>query len=54
MEATPNTFNYMVSGYLVFAVLMSVYITSLIIRWNNLKHDQQMLDEIEKQNNQQS
>ena len=47
MEVTPNTFNYMVGGYLVFAVFMSVYIASLITRWNNLKSEQQMLDEIE-------
>ena len=48
MDATPNTLNYMVGGYLVFAVLMSAYIVSLISRWNNLKREQQILDEIEK------
>ena len=48
MDATPNTLNYMIGGYLVFAVLMLAYIVSLISRWNNLKRDQRILDEIEK------
>lgn len=49
MDAMPNTFNYMVAGYLVFAVVISLYIASLFSRWNNLKREQQMLEEIEKQ-----
>ncbi|MCX6067734.1 MAG: hypothetical protein NT121_18590 [Chloroflexi bacterium] len=43
----PNTFNYMVGGYVVFAVVMLVYISSLVSRWNNLKLEQQMLEESE-------
>ena len=50
MDSMPNTMNYLVGGYLVFAVLMVVYIVSLISRWNNLKRDKQMLDEIERKN----
>ena len=48
MDATPDTFNYMVSGYVIFAVVMLVYLGSLVSRWNNLKREKQMLDEIEK------
>ena len=47
MDATPNTINYMVSGYVVFAVVMLIYIVSLVSRWNNLNREKQMLDEIE-------
>lgn len=47
---TPNTFNYMVGGYVVFAVVMLVYIASLVSRWNNLKIEQQMLEESEISN----
>jgi hypothetical protein len=47
MDATPDTINYMVSGYVIFAVVMLVYIVSLVSRWNNLKREKQMLDEIE-------
>lgn len=48
MEATPDTLNYMLSGYIIFAIVMLVYIASLVSRWNNLKREQQMLDEIAK------
>ena len=47
MDATPNTLNYMVSGYAIFAVVMLAYIASLVSRWNNLKREQQVLEEIE-------
>ena len=47
MEATPDTFNYMVGGYVVFAVVMLIYIVSLVTRWNNLKREKQVLDEID-------
>jgi hypothetical protein len=36
----------MVSGYVIFAVVMLVYIVSLVSRWNNLKREKQMLEEI--------
>jgi hypothetical protein len=49
MDAMPNTVNYLIGGYLVFAVLMAVYIVSLMSRWNNLKREKQMLDEIDSQ-----
>ena len=48
MDATPDTINYMVSGYIVFAIVMLIYIVSLVSRWNNLNREKQMLDEIEK------
>ena len=47
MDATPNTMNYMVGGYVVFAVVTLAYIWSLVSRWNNLKREQQMLDDTE-------
>jgi hypothetical protein len=47
MDVTPDTMNYMVGGYVVFAVVMLIYIVSLFSRWNNLKREKQMLDEIE-------
>ena len=50
MDATPDTLNYMIGGYTVFAVLMLGYLMSLISRWNSLKRDQQMLDEMDKNN----
>ncbi len=47
MNPTPDTLNYMVGGYVVFAVVMVVYIVSLFSRWKNLKSEEQMLGEIE-------
>jgi len=29
----PDTLNYMIAGYLVLTVVISLYIMSLIIRW---------------------
>lgn len=48
MEPTPDTVNYMIGGYVVFAVVMIAYIVSLVMRWNNLKREQQALEELEK------
>ena len=47
MDATPDTINYMVSGYVIFAAVMVVYIVSLVSRWNSLNREKQILDEIE-------
>jgi hypothetical protein len=51
MDATPNTFNYMVAGYIIFTVVMSVYIVSLVSRWNNLKRERQMLEDVDENKN---
>jgi hypothetical protein len=48
MESIPNTVNYMVGGYAVFAVVMAIYIASLYSRWRSLQNEQKMLDEMEK------
>jgi hypothetical protein len=48
MDATPDTFTYMLAGYVIFAVIMVVYLASLISRWNNLRRDLQTLNEIER------
>ncbi len=47
MDATPNTLSYMIGGYVVFAVVMTLYIYSLISRWKNLKREQEMLGEVQ-------
>lgn len=47
MDAPVDTLNYMIAGYVVFAVVMLVYVFSLISRWNSLKAEQKMLGEIE-------
>ncbi len=44
---TPDTFNYMVGGYIVFAVVMAAYLFSLVARWNSLRREAQVLEEID-------
>ena len=51
MDATPNTLNYMVAGYIIFAVVMSVYVASLISRWRNLRRENEILNEIDQKKN---
>lgn len=46
MDVTPDTVNYMIAGYVVFALVMAVYIASLVSRWRNLKREEHMLEEI--------
>ncbi len=48
METTPETINYMIGGYVLFAVVMAAYVISLLVRWNNLKREEQALKELEK------
>lgn len=48
MSVSPETTNYMIGGFITFFVVFSVYITSLFVRWNNLKRDKLTLEELEK------
>ena len=47
MNTTPDTFIYMIAGYLAFAVVMAVYLASLILRHRRLKRDLSLLKEVE-------
>ena len=40
---------YMVAGYAVIFVVLTIYIISLITRWQRLKHDLLTLENLEKQ-----
>jgi cell division protein FtsL len=48
METTPDTVNYLIAGYVVFAIIMSLYLVSLYQRWRSLQNDLRSLDETEK------
>jgi len=48
MSIAPETTNYMIGGFVTFFVVFTVYITSLIVRWNNLKRDKLTLEELDK------
>ena len=46
-EPIPNTVNYMIAGYIVTFVVLSVYVASRYLRNRNLKQDIAMLAELE-------
>ncbi len=47
-QTTPDTFNYMIAGYAVLAVVLGVYLMSFVVRFRNLKKDLQLLEEIDQ------
>ena len=50
MEGPANTVNYFIAGYVVVFGIMAAYVISLAVRWNNLKQDAAVLEELEKKN----
>ena len=50
--ATPDTGGYMVLGYVVLFVVLAIYLISLVIRNRNLKQDVDLLEELEKKEQQ--
>lgn len=51
MESPANTISYFIAGYVVIFGVMAAYLISLAVRWNNLKQDAAVLEELEKKNN---
>jgi hypothetical protein len=47
-DFTPDTTRYMVLGFSVSFVVMTLYVFSLYIRARNLQRDLTLLDELEK------
>ncbi len=38
-DTTPDTSSYMIAGYVIFAVLMAIYVISVLARRRNLERD---------------
>jgi hypothetical protein len=51
-EGPANTVNYMIAGYTVFFTVMILYLTSLLVRYRNLKQDLDVLQEVEQRDEQ--
>ena len=49
MDAPADTLAYMLAGYGVIFGVMLVYLVSLVVRWRNLRQDEEMLKQLEKQ-----
>ena len=45
---TPNTMNFMIAGYAVIFAAMALYVVTLLVRFRNLRADEQMLTEMEE------
>ncbi len=48
MDAPANTLNYMIAGYAVIFSVNIIYLASLVIRWRNLRQDQEMLEQVDQ------
>jgi hypothetical protein len=46
---TPDTMNFMILGYAVIFAAMAVYVASLLVRFKNLRADEQMLKDLDKE-----
>lgn len=46
LSDTPDTFNYMLMGYVVFIGVPVLFIASLIYRWRNIRRDEAMLESL--------
>ncbi len=49
MNGPADTLNYMIAGYAVIFPIMIIYLASLVIRWRNLRQDQEMLEQVEEE-----
>ncbi|BAJ63964.1 hypothetical protein ANT_19380 [Anaerolinea thermophila UNI-1] len=52
MEGPANTLSYMLLGYGVIFGIMLIYLVSLAVRTRNLKQDEALLQELDKENSQ--
>jgi hypothetical protein len=50
LEVPPDTYRFFYAAYSIIFVTLSIYIISLIVRWNNLRGDLDALEELEKEN----
>ena len=48
MDTPADTLTYMIAGYSVIFGIMAIYLVSLIVRWKNLRKDEELLKDLEK------
>lgn len=49
LEAPPDTSEYMIAGYAISFLVMGIYIASLYIRTRNLRQEEQILEELDRE-----
>ena len=47
-EGPADTVRFMIAGYSVGIVVMTLFVASLFVRWNNLKREIETLEELDK------
>ena len=47
LQATADTFNYMVLGYAFILGVLTLYIISIAIRFRNLRNESELLKEVD-------
>ncbi|MDT8897835.1 MAG: hypothetical protein ACPLUL_05330 [Thermanaerothrix sp.] len=47
MDQPANTVNYFIAGYIVIFSAMLAYLISLVVRWRNLRQDEDLLMQLE-------
>ena len=50
MDTPADTLSYMIAGYSVIFGVMLIYLISLVVRWRNLRQDEDTLKDLEKDN----
>jgi hypothetical protein len=48
-SSIPDTSTYMIAGYAVFAIIMAVYLLSLVVRQRNLEQDLTTLESLQEE-----
>ena len=48
MIAYAISIKYMLAGYAVIFIVLTIYLVSLLIRWQRLKHDLRELENLEE------
>jgi len=49
LQDPPDTFRYFYAGYAVIFLVLTFYVISLIVRWNNLRRELDALEDLEKE-----
>jgi hypothetical protein len=48
LDTTPDTFGYMLAGYVVFFTLPLLFLLRLWLRQRNIKRDLEMMEELKR------
>ena len=47
MNGPADTINFMIGGYAVIFSVMLIYLVSLVVRWRNLRQDEELIEQLD-------